>query len=134
MLVSEELRKKIASGDIKNASMREHFETRITELNKLLTEAENNVPTDGSLNTYYALQSSLNAVANDCITYLFVMEMCGKTDEIPNDAIDAIKHVFSYDEKKLIELAGISESMLKTMKMFSDLMCGNKSHEVDNMK
>ena len=127
MLVSEELRKQIASGDIKNASMREHFETRIAEVSKLLADAENETPADGSLNTYHLLVTSLNAVADDCITYLFVMEMCGKTDEIPANVIDSIKHLFSYDEKKLMKLAGISESTMNTMKMFSDLMSGGDS-------
>lgn len=122
MLVSEELRKKIASGDIKNVSMREHFETRLAEVDKLLADIENDTPADGSLNTYHTLQVSLNAVAGDCITYLFVMEMCGKTDEIPDDVMASLKRVFSYDEKKLLEVAGINDSMLKTMAMFSDLM------------
>jgi hypothetical protein len=66
--------------------------------------------------------NAINKIGDICNRYLLVMQCTGKQTEIPEDVINAIKYIYSFDNKKIMSLLDDeSNKMMEPMKYFSSL-------------
>ena len=107
--------------DPRSIIMKEVDERRILELANIL----HNMIREGKKIKYNHLtliSDAMDKAAGICNTYLLVMQCTGKQNEIPDQVIDEIKFIYSFDDEKIMSLLDDdSKQMIQTMKKFSDI-------------
>ena len=117
----DDFAKKMAD-DPRSIIMKEVDERRILEI----ANALHDMIRDGEKIKYNHLtliSDAMDKAADICNTYLLVMQCTGKQNEIPEDVINAIKFIYTFDSDKIMSmLDDESKDMIKTMKKFTDLL------------
>ena len=117
----EDFVKKMAN-DPRSVNMKEVYEDQILEIVNNLQ----GMIRDGEKIKYNHIKiitDAIDKVDDICEVYLLVMQCTGKQTEIPEDVINAIKFIYSFDSEKIMSiLDDKSKDMLETMKMFGGLI------------
>lgn len=105
--------------------MKKVNESRILEL----ADALQDMLRDGEkikYNHITIISDAMDKAGDLCNMYLLVMQCTGKQNEIPEDVINAIKFIHSFDNEKFMSiLDDESKDMLETMKKFDSLFGKN---------
>ena len=117
---SDEFVKKMANDPL-SVNMKEVDEERILTFADIL----NTMIRDGEKIEYKHIakvSDAVNKTSDVCNRYLLVMQCTGKQAEIPEDVINAIKVIYSFNDEKLMSmLDDESKKMMESMKYFSGL-------------
>jgi hypothetical protein len=112
--------KKMAKDPL-SVSMKETDEKRLIELADTLRDMIDN----GEKIRYDRISSIFTAMekgADICNRYLLVMQCTGKQSEIPEEVINAIKFIYSFDGEKITSmLDDDSKHMIEVAEQFNDL-------------
>ena len=116
----DDFTKKMANDPL-SINMKEVEERRILEVAGALHDMIHNGETI-KYNHLTLISDAMDKVAGICNGYLLVMQCTGKQNEIPEDVINAIKFIYSFDSEKIMSmLDDESKNMFETMKKFSDI-------------
>jgi hypothetical protein len=111
--------------DPMSVNMKEIIESRIVEL----ADALHDMIRDGEkipYNHISIISDAMNKAGDLCNVYLLVMQCTGKQNEIPEDVINAIKFIHTFDNDKIMSiLDDESKHMIETMKKFDNLFGKN---------
>lgn len=116
----DEVAKKLATDPL-SVNMKEVDEKRLLEIANGLRELID----DGEKLQYNHLSiitDALNKTSGICTRYLLVMQCTGKQSEIPEDVIDAIKFIHSFDSEKVMSMLDEpAKRMVEAMKTFGNI-------------
>ncbi len=111
--------------DPMSVNMKEVNESRILEL----ADALQGMIRDGKKIKYdhiSIISDAMDKAGDLCNMYLLVMQCTGKQNEIPEDVINAIKFIHTFDNDKIMSiLDDESKHMIETMKKFDNLFGKN---------
>jgi hypothetical protein len=117
----DEFTKKMANDPL-SVNMKEVDETRILTFADTLHSIMILGGEKIKYNHITIISDAIDKATDICNRYLLVMQFAGKQTEIPEDVINAIKFIYSFNNEKIMSmLDDESKDMIETMKKFSGI-------------